>query len=47
MTVLCVANREAHLFPIISRFRQAGWSAVAVNPKTTLTEAWAGLWHQS
>ena len=47
VTVLCVANREAHLFPIISRFRQAGWSAVAVNPKTTLTEAWAGLWHQS
>ncbi|MBV1779187.1 DUF58 domain-containing protein [Paeniglutamicibacter sp. ABSL32-1] len=47
VTVLCVANREAHLHPVISRFRQAGWSAVAVNPKTTLTEAWGELGRQT
>ncbi|WP_411732535.1 DUF58 domain-containing protein [Paeniglutamicibacter sp.] len=47
VTVLCVANREAHLFPVISRFRQAGWSAVAVNPKTTLAEAWGELGRQA
>lgn len=43
VTVLCVANREGHLAPVISRFRQAGWAAVAVNPKSTLAEAWAEL----
>lgn len=47
VTVLCVANREAHLYPVVSRFRQAGWSAVAVNPKTSLAEAWAELGRQS
>jgi uncharacterized protein (DUF58 family) len=47
VTVLCVANHETHLLPVISRFRQAGWSAVAVNPKTPLSEAWAELGRQS
>lgn len=43
VTVLCVANHEKRLAPVIARFRQAGWAAVAVNPKTSLAHAWADL----
>ena len=47
VAVMCVVHRPEQAQPVITRFRQAGWSAVAVSPKTSLAEAWNELGRQS
>ena len=47
VVVLCVVHRPEQAQPAVTRFRQAGWSAVAVSPKATLAEAWGELGRQS
>ncbi|PQZ91067.1 hypothetical protein CQ018_13960 [Arthrobacter sp. MYb227] len=38
--VFSIVHRPEHAQPIIDRFRQVGWSALAVSPKTSLADAW-------
>lgn len=41
--VFSIVHRPELAQPIIDRFRQAGWGALAVSPKTALAEAWDGI----
>lgn len=45
--VLVVVHRPEQFQAAIQRFRQAGWSALAVSPKTPLAVAWDELGRQS
>ena len=47
VTVLCVVSRHDKDHGAIAHFRQAGWSAVAVTPQSSLAAAWADLGKQS
>lgn len=38
--VFSIVHRPELAQPIIDRFRQAGWGALAVSPKTSIAEAW-------
>lgn len=45
--VLLSVHRPEQSQLVVARFRQAGWSAVAASPKTSLVEAWEELSRQS
>lgn len=47
VSVLCVVHRPDQARPVTTRFRQAGWSAVAVSPTSSLAEAWNELGRQA
>lgn len=47
VTVLCVVSRHDQGHGAIAHLRQAGWSAVAVTPHSSLAEAWAELGKQT